>query len=637
MPWGEFKDTAAERRLFQRRTLVALIVIMVMIGILVSRLYYLQILNHENFTTLSDKNRVQVQPIAPPRGLIYDRNGVLLAENRPVFSVTVVPERVPDMETTLAQLQQILDITEEDMARFQRRLGEYRRPFSPVPLSYDLDEREIAKMAVHRYELPGVEVDAELVRYYPYSNMTAHALGYVGRINRDELRRIDPADYAGTNYIGKSGVERFYEEALHGKVGYQHVETNARGRTLRVLEHENPVPGDDLRLQLDIRLQKRAFELLKGRRGAIVAIEPETGGIIALASVPGFDANLFVTGIGVEAYRELSESIDKPLFNRALRGQYPPGSTIKPMLAFAGLDSGATDRDRTVWDPGYFQLTNGGRRYRDWKRSGHGWVNLKSAIAQSCDTYFYDLGMRMGVDVMHEYLDKFGFGKDATLDVSGAQSGLLPSEPWKRAVHNQPWYPGDSVNMSIGQGYVLSTPLQLATATALVANHGKWRQPRMLRDVVGADATEDVLPPETIPDVVAKNPRYWDDIVGDMEEVVHGRHGTARGIGRDAPYRFAGKSGTAQVFSLAEDEEYDADEVRERLRDHALFVGFAPSEDPKIAVAVIVENGGGGSSTAGPVARAMFDAWLLEFNAGEKDGQSDDKVAAKTEQDGADG
>lgn len=637
MPWGEFKDTAAERRLFQRRTLVALIVIMVMIGLLVSRLYYLQILNHDNFTTLSDKNRVQVQPIAPPRGLIYDRNGILLAENRPVFSVTVVPERVPDMDGTLAQLQQILDISEDDMARFRRRLEEYRRPFSSVPLSYDLDEREIAKMAVHRYQLPGVEVDAELVRYYPYSNITAHALGYVGRINRDELRRIDPADYAGTNYIGKSGVERFYEEALHGKVGYQHVETNARGRTLRVLEHENPVPGDDLRLQLDIRLQKRAFELLEGRRGAIVAIEPETGGIIALASVPGFDANLFVTGIGVDAYRELSESVDKPLFNRALRGQYPPGSTIKPMLAFAGLDSGATDRERTVWDPGYFQLTSGGRRYRDWKRVGHGWVDLKAAVAQSCDTYFYDLGVRMGVDVMHEYLDKFGFGKDATLDVSGAQDGLLPSEPWKRAVHNQPWYPGDSVNMSIGQGYVLSTPLQLATATAVVANHGKWKQPRMLRDVVGADETEEVLPPETISDIVAKDPKYWDSIVEYMEEVVHGRHGTARGIGRDAPYRFAGKSGTAQVFSLAEDEEYDADEVRERLRDHALFVGFAPAKDPKIAVAVIVENGGGGSSTAGPVARAMFDAWLLEFNAGEKTEQSDDNVAGKTEQGGTDG
>lgn len=617
MPWGEFKDTAAERRLFQRRVLVALVIMLGLIGVLVSRLYFLQILNHDNFTTLSEKNRVQVQPIAPPRGLIYDRNDVLLAENRPVFSVTIVPERVPDMAVTLQRLQGILDISDEDMERFNRRLDEYRRPFSSVPLSYDLSEKEIARMAVHRYELPGVEVEAELVRYYPYSEITAHALGYVGRINRDELRKLDPIEYAGTNYVGKSGVERFYEEALHGKVGYQHVETNARGRTLRVLEKENPVPGDDLRLNLDIRLQQVAFDLLKGRRGAIVAIEPKTGGVLALASVPGFDANLFVTGIGVEAYKALSESPDKPLFNRALRGQYPPGSTIKPMMAVAGLDSNNTTRERTVWDPGYYQLNGSGRRYRDWKWGGHGWTNLEEAIAQSCDVYFYDLGQRMGVDTMHKYLDQFGFGKDTSLDISGAQSGLLPSAPWKRAVKNQPWYPGDSVNMSIGQGYVLATPLQLATATAVLANHGKWAQPRMLMQAVGAESTEQVLPEQTQKDLVLKREEDWGYVVDAMEAVVHGPHGTARRIGRGAPYRMAGKTGTAQVFSLAENEQYDADEIRERLRDHALFIGFAPADDPKIAVAVIVENGGGGSSTAAPLARKMFDAWLLDMNAGE--------------------
>lgn len=616
MPWGEFKDTAAERRLFQRRALVALVVVLTLIGVLIARLYYLQILNHTNFTTLSEKNRVQVQPIAPPRGLIYDRNDVLLAENRPVFSVTIVPERVPDMDATLARLQQILDIPDEDMERFQRRLDEYRRPFSPVPLSYDLTEREIARMAIHRHDLPGVEVEAELVRYYPYAELTAHALGYVGRINQDELRNLDPIDYAGTNYIGKSGVERFYEDALHGEVGYQHVETNARGRTLRVLEKENPVPGDDLKLQLDIRLQKVAFNLLEGRRGAIVAIEPKTGGILALASVPGFDANQFVTGISVKNYRELSESPDKPLFNRALRGQYPPGSTIKPMLAIAGLDSDATTRDRTIWDPGFYQINDSGRRYRDWKRWGHGWVNLRAAVAESCDVYFYDLGLRMGVDVMHEYLDQFGFGKDASLDVSGALPGLLPSAPWKRAVHSQPWYPGDSVNMSIGQGFVLATPLQLATATAVLANHGVWHEPRMLREVVGPETTDEVLPEETHQDLALQREADWEYVVESMEDVVHGAHGTARAVGRDAPYRFAGKTGTAQVFSLAEDEEYDADEIRERLRDHALFVGFAPAEDPQIAVAVIVENGGSGSGTAAPVARAMFDAWLLDLNQG---------------------
>jgi penicillin-binding protein 2 len=621
VPWGELKDVAAERRLFQRRALVMLIFIIVMLGVLVARMYQLQIVEHDIYTTLSDKNRVQVQSVPPPRGLIYDRNHELLAENRPVFSVTLVPERVEGMEETLTRLESLLEISEQDLTRFQRRLREPRRPFQEIPLRYDLTEEEIARLAVHRHELPGVEVKAELVRYYPHSELTSHVLGYVGRINRDELKRIDPVNYAGTNYIGKSGIERFYENVLHGKVGYQHVETNARGRTLRVLERKNPVPGEDLQLHLDLRLQKRAYELLDGRRGAVVAIEPKTGGILALASVPGFDTNKFVTGISVDDYRALSESKDKPLFNRALRGQYPPGSTLKPMLAVAALDSGATTRDYTIWDPGYFQLKEGGRRYRDWKRGGHGWVDLKDAVAESCDVYFYEVAVKMGVDTMSNYLSSFGFGEDATLDVAGALSGLLPSREWKQAVRNEPWYPGDSVNLGIGQGFMLATPLQLATATALIANRGRWVEPRLLQDVVGDEPLEEVLPPETHEPLKLKNPDDWEYVVESMAEVMHGRKGTARGAGRGAPYRMAGKTGTAQVFSLEEDEEYDADEVRERLRDHALFVGFAPVDDPKIVVSVIVENGGSGSGTAAPVARALFDAWLLEFSKDE-DGQN---------------
>ena len=621
MPWGELKDVAAERRLFQRRALVMVIFIIVMLGVLVARMYQLQIVEHDIYTTLSDKNRVQVQSVPPPRGLIYDRNHELLAENRPVFSVTLVPERVEGMEETLTRLESLLEISEQDLTRFQRRLREPRRPFQEIPLRYDLTEEEIARLAVHRHELPGVEVKAELVRYYPHSELTSHVLGYVGRINRDELKRIDPVNYAGTNYIGKSGIERFYENVLHGKVGYQHVETNARGRTLRVLERKNPVPGEDLQLHLDLRLQKRAYELLDGRRGAVVAIEPKTGGILALASVPGFDTNKFVTGISVDDYRALSESKDKPLFNRALRGQYPPGSTLKPMLAVAALDSGATTRDYTIWDPGYFQLKEGGRRYRDWKRGGHGWVDLKDAVAESCDVYFYEVAVKMGVDTMSNYLSSFGFGEDATLDVAGALSGLLPSREWKQAVRNEPWYPGDSVNLGIGQGFMLATPLQLATATALIANRGRWVEPRLLQDVVGDEPLEEVLPPETHEPLKLKNPDDWEYVVESMAEVMHGRKGTARGAGRGAPYRMAGKTGTAQVFSLEEDEEYDADEVRERLRDHALFVGFAPVDDPKIVVSVIVENGGSGSGTAAPVARALLDAWLLEFSKDE-DGQN---------------
>ncbi|MCL1478091.1 penicillin-binding protein 2 [Marinobacter sp. M3C] len=616
MPWGEFKNIAAERRLFQRRTLVMLIFVMLLMGALIARLYQLQVVEHEIYTTLSDNNRVQVQSVPPPRGLVYDRNRVLLAENRPVFSVTLVPERITDMSATLVRLQTILSISDEDLERFQRRLKERRRPFQELPLRYDLNEEEIARLAVLRHELPGVEVQAELVRYYPYSEFTAHALGFVGRINQSELQRIDPVNYAGTNYIGKSGIERFYEQQLHGKVGFQHVETNARGRTLRVLERKNPVPGENIQLHLDLRLQKLAHKLLDGRRGAIVAIEPATGGILALASVPGFDANQFVTGISVEDYRELSESRDKPLFNRALRGQYPPGSTLKPMLAIAALDSGATNRTRRVWDPGYFQFNSSGRRYRDWKRSGHGWVDLNLAITQSCDVYFYEIAVDMGVDTIHHYLSRFGFGEDAALDVAGALSGLLPSKEWKQGARQEPWYPGDTVNLGIGQGFMLATPLQLATATALIADRGYWVEPRLLKSIDGNNDLTSFLPEQNHAPLTLKNPDNWEFVVEAMADVMHGARGTARAAGANASYRMAGKTGTAQVFSLAEDEEYDAEEVRERLRDHALFVGFAPVDNPQIAVSVIVENGGGGSSTAAPVARALFDAWLLEFGEG---------------------
>ncbi|XKH00160.1 penicillin-binding protein 2 [Marinobacter nauticus] len=614
MAWGEFKDTAGERRLFQRRALVMLALVLLVLGGLLGRMYQLQVVEHDVYTTLSDKNRVQVQSVPPPRGLIYDRNNLLLAENRPVFSITVVPERVGDMETTLAGLQDMVTISEDDLKRFRRRLEEYRRPYEAIPLRYNLSEEEIAKVSVRRHEFPGVEVEAELVRHYPYSELTAHVLGYVGRINREELQRIDSVNYAGTNYIGKSGIERFYEDVLHGEVGYQHVETNARGRILRVLERENPSPGEDLQLHLDLRLQRKAHELLKGQRGTIIAIEPSTGGILALASVPSFDANQFVTGIDAKAYRELSTSVDKPLFNRALRGQYPPGSTIKPMMAVAALDSGVTTRDKKIYDPGYYQLNDNGRRWRDWKRTGHGWVDLVEAVAESCDVYFYEMGVDMGIDTMHRYLSAFGFGEDATLDVAGALEGILPSREWKRTHRDEPWYPGDSVNMSIGQGFFLATPLQLATATALIANRGEWVEPRLLKDIPSDRPVEEFLPERTHKPLELKNPDDWEYVVDAMEEVMHGRRGTARRASAGANYRMAGKTGTAQVFSL-EGAEYEAEDVRERLRDHALFVGFAPAKDPKIAVAVIVENGGGGSAVAAPVARELFDAWLEELPA----------------------
>lgn len=614
MAWGTFKDAASERRLFQRRALVSLVIVLLLIGVVLSRFYYLQLVQHQTYSTLSENNRVQVQSIPPTRGLIYDRNGVLLAQNRPVFSVTVVPERVSSIDAVLANIDQLIGIPEADEERFRKRVREYRRPFEPIPVRYNLTEAEIATLAVHRHGLPGVEVDAELVRSYPHASLTAHALGYVGRINENELRKVDPVDYAGTNYIGKLGVEDVYEDILHGTVGYQNVETNARGRVLRVLEKLNPVSGDDLRLHLDIRLQSLAMQLLDGRRGAIVAIEPASGGILALASAPSFDTNQFVTGIDTQSYKELRESDDLPLFNRALRGQYPPGSTIKPMMAIAGLDSGTVTQQTTIWDPGFFRLAGNARVYRDWKRGGHGWMDLKASIAQSCDTFFYEMGYKMGIDTMSDYLARFSFGENATLDVGGAQSGLLPSREWKRGRHNLPWFPGDSVNMSIGQGFMLSTPLQLATATAMTANRGQWVAPRMLQSLnQGADPGS-VLPKSSLGNINARA-EDWDYVIDGMEQVMHGERGTGRAAGRGASYRIAGKSGTAQVFSLAKDQEYDAEELAERLRDHALFVAFAPADDPQIAVAVMIENGGSGSGVAAPVARELLDAWILGFPA----------------------
>lgn len=613
MRWGTFKDTASERRVFQRRALVSLCVVLGLISIVLGRFYYLQVVQHQTYSTLSEKNRVQVQSVPPTRGLIYDRNGVLLAQNRPVFSVTVVPERVASIDSVVDRIDQLIGIPEGDAERFRKRVKEYRRPFEPIPVRYNLTEQEIATLAVHRHELPGVEVDAELVRYYPHGNLTAHALGYVGRINENELRRLDPVDYAGTNYIGKLGVEDVYEDILHGTVGYQNVETNARGRVLRVLEKLNPVPGDDLRLHLDIRLQSLAMELLDGRRGAIVAIEPGTGGILALASAPSFDTNQFVTGIDSKSYRALRESLDLPLFNRALRGQYPPGSTIKPMMAIGGLDSDTVTQEKTIWDPGFYSLPSSDRVYRDWKRQGHGRVNLRESIAQSCDTYFYEMGYKMGVETMSDYLARFSFGQDATLDVGGALPGLLPTREWKRGRHSLPWFPGDSVNMSIGQGFMLATPMQLATATAMTANRGKWVAPRMLQALNQSIDAESVLPASPLGDLELQRSEDWDYVIAGMEDVMHGKRGTARAAGAGASYRIAGKSGTAQVFSLQKDQKYNAEELAERLRDHALFVAFAPADDPQIAVAVMIENGGSGSGVAAPMAREMLDAWILGF------------------------
>ena len=602
------KDPHRESRIYSARTVTAIILVLALLVLVLARYYSLQITEYETYRTQSDRNRVQLQPLPPKRGLIYDRNGVLLADNRPSYILSVVRERVPDLEATLAELQMLLPVSASDLEKFHKKLKR-RRPYEAVPLRFRLTEEERARLAVNRYRLPGVVVDAQLLRHYPHGELFSHALGYVGRINEREALILDETDYRGTFHVGKVGVEKYYEDVLHGEVGYQNVESNAHGRVLRVLERHLPTPGTDLVLHLDIRVQQAAVEALGDRRGAVVAMDPLTGGVLALVSTPGFDTNLFVNGISSKEYSALRDSLDVPLFNRAIQGQYPPGSTVKPIMAMAGLESGLVTPQSTVADPGWYRLPGDSRRYRDWilriRGTGHApRVDLNMAIAESCDVYFYDLARRLTIDRMHEYLHPYGFGERTGIDTTNERPGVLPSTRWKREAMAQAWYPGETLSAGIGQGYMLTTPMQLAVATSVLASKGKRRTPRLLKAING----EPVDAPELEP-IVASDAN-WQAVYRGMREVVHGKRGTARYLSKGIAYEMAGKTGTAQVIGIAQNAVYNEDEVAERHRHHGLFIAFAPIEAPTIAVAIIVENGGG-SSAATPIARAVIDTWLL--------------------------
>ncbi|RAR64240.1 penicillin-binding protein 2 [Onishia taeanensis] len=615
------KNARQEMHTFRVRSLVAACLVVLLTGALMARLVYLQVVQHDVYITRSENNRVRVEPLPPTRGLIYDRNGELLAENRPTYNLTLVRERVDDIDATLGLLIDLLDLPDAEIEAFRERSRQRQRPFQPALLMSDLSEEQIAKLAVNRYRLPGVEVEAQLLRYYPDAKIMSHALGFVGRINAEELNQLDPGNYAGTHFVGKTGIERYYETELHGQAGLRKVETNARGRVLRELGRTDPVPGKNLTLTIDKDLQSLAVDLMDGRRGSIVAIAPQTGEILAMVSTPGFDSNQFVTGIDVASYRALQNNIDLPLFNRAARGHYPAGSTIKPFMALSGLIEGEITPSDTIYDPGYYQLPNDSRRYRNWLRWGHGKVDMERAITVSNNTYFYSLAHEVGIDAISEHMHQFGFGEHVTQDVYGESTGLMPSREWKRERFNQPWYPGETLSVGIGQGYLQVTPLQLATATAVLANRGHWVKPRLAKRIGGEEVPVDL--PDTKDDITIENPEWWDDIYAGMENVLSGREGTARRAGKGLEYRMGGKSGTAQVFSLGQDEKYNADELAERLRDHALFIAFAPVDDPQIAISVVIENAGGGSSHASYLARDMADAWLLG-NDDEDDAQGDD-------------
>ena len=617
----DLKDPGKEKRIFQSRAMLCWVLVVVLLGLIVVRMFHLQVVQYDRHATVSDNNRMLVQPIAPNRGMIYDRNGILLADNRASYSLNITPEQVKDIDALILELGSLIQVSEQEVEDYKVRRQRRRRPYQSVSLKSRLTEEQMAHIAVNAHRFPGVSVEAELIRYYPLAGSTAHSVGYVGRINEAELKTLDMANYSATHKIGKLGIEKFYEAQLHGQAGWQKVEINARGRVLKVLERQPPKPGVDITLWLDSALQRAAEQALGDRRGAVVAIDTRSGGILALVSNPTFDPNLFVSGMGVADYAQLKNSPDLPMFNRALQGQYPPGSTIKPFVALAGLQLGYTNWHYSVYDPGWYQLNKEGRFYRDWKKYGHGRVDLKTAITQSCDTYFYDLAHRFDINLMHDFLVRFGLGRNTALDLGEALQGLLPSEEWKKNRLGVSWYPGDSLNAAIGQGYMLTTPMQLATATMALANRGRWVQPRLLKQIDPSDALsvqEAGLQEQTVQqpqaefpeDIQLKDPQNWDKMIAAMENVMVGERGTARTAGKGLVYRMAGKTGTAQVVGIKQDEKYDASIMAERNKDHALFIAFAPVEQPEIAIAVIVENGGGGGSTAAPVARKVLDVWL---------------------------
>jgi len=601
-----------ENYLFRRRVIVAAVFSAALLTFIILRLFFLQVINHEHYTTLSRNNRVDILPIAPTRGLIYDRNGVIVAENQPTFSLEIVPEQVEDMEATLATIRKLISVSDNDLERFRQILRRKRR-FEEIPLRLRLSDEEVARVAVNRYRLPGVEIKSRLARDYPLGPLLAHTLGYVGRIDERELQRLDTSNYAATAHIGKTGVERTYEDQLHGSVGYQQVETNARGRILRVLERTPPVPGRDLHLNIDVRLQQTAQAAFGVEHGALVAIDPSDGAVLALVSLPSFDPNLFVNGIDSASYDALANSKEQPLFNRALNGQYPPGSTIKPVYGLLGLETGEIRPDTQIWDPGFFTLKGDERRYRDWRKEGHGWVDFNKSIVESCDTFYYDLALTLGIDRMSEFMRAFGFGKPTGIDLTGESAGLMPSREWKRRAHRQPWFPGETLITGIGQGFTLATPLQLASSTATLASFGRHLTPTVVAAIEepGSNVRTPLAAQENAP-VRVVDQANWQRVHRAMINVVHSPTGTARGISRNLPYAIAGKTGTAQVFGIKQDEEYVAEDVAKHLRDHALFVAFAPAEKPRIAIAVIVQNGGGGGAVAAPIARTVMDTYLLD-------------------------
>jgi len=613
----ELKNAVFEMRLFYNRALIAFLLVLVAFTGLLYRAFNLQVSNFQNFATESDRNRIKLLPEAPVRGMIYDRNGVILADNRSVYSLVLIPEKVTNINAALVKIKMLLNISVDKISEFRKRLKGERR-FESVTLLNKVNEKQRAIFEVNRHNFPGFSIEARLVRYYPLGKDFVHIVGYVGRISKNELNAIDEKNYRGTRNIGKIGLEKYYEAKLHGTVGYKEVERDVHRRVIKVLKRTPPTPGADLRLSVDSQLQILATKELGKHRGSIVAVDPNNGEILAMVSNPGYDPNPFVVGISSKAFKKLNTSKDKPFLNRAINGQYPPGSTIKPMLGLAGLEQNIITAKTVIFDPGWFMIDNDDRKYRDWTLKvygrGHGKVNLFKAIQQSCDTFFYRLAYKMGIDKIHKAMSAFSFGELTGIDLIGEKKALLPSRKWKRNKLKEPWFPGETVIVGIGQGFWTVTPLQLANATAILANKGIRYKLHLLKAIdYGLGYIEN--PPIKTKQQVDASAENMEQIRIAMKAVNHS--GTARKAFRKAPFSSAGKTGTAQLISIAQDEEYDKDKVDYRERDNAMYIGFAPYDKPKIAISVVVENEGHGGSTAAPMAKKLMQYWL---NKGNHDG-----------------
>ncbi len=606
-----FSDPARDRRIFTGRLLIAGLAAIVLTSMVLYRYFDLQVTRHQDFATHSDNNRVHVRPAAPSRGLIYDRNGELLADNRPSYNLSIIRERSENLEQLLQQISSLIDISSDNIERFEKRLKR-RKPYERTPLRFNLSEEERGILAVNSYRLDGAEVTARLTRFYPNAELFAHVIGYVGRINERESQQIDSVAYSGTDSIGKIGLEKYYEDHLLGTVGTEHVETNARGRVMRILENVSPLPGTNLTVHLDSNLQKVAHKAFNDERGALVAIDIKTGGILSMVSAPSYDPNLFVSGMSQTNYNQLLHSPDRPLFDRSIRGQYPPGSTIKPLFGLIGLHNNSISMNYSIDDPGYFFMEGIERPWRDHnsKRGGHGTgVDLAKAIIESCDVFFYKMSVKTGIDLLSSYSEMFGLGNLTGIDLPGERPGIMPSRDWKQGARQQAWFNGDTINVSIGQGFMLTTPLQLAVMSARIASRGKLVKPQLVKSINGV-ATQ----PVEVQEPINMSDEYWDYVHRAMRDVVHSPRGTAKGISNGLDYEIAGKTGTAQVISISAEEEYDSSKIDKSQWDHALFVAFAPVDDPQIAVGLIVENGEHGSSAAAPIARLVIDEYMKSKN-----------------------